>query len=373
MSVTVVVGGQFGGEGKGKVTAHLCRRYGFDIAVRCGGPNSGHTITIDNSQIVLRQIPAGVVNPYTRLFLAAGCLIDMDVLLKEIELFNLTSDRLKIDRHAVIVDEECKQEEQTLKLNSSIGSTCTGTGVAVTRRALRTGNIKLAEDISELKPYLANISEEIMESHLSGEKIIIEGTQGFGLSLYHSPYYPYVTSRDTTASGFLSEAGISPLTVSDIIMVIRTFPIRVGGNSGPLPKEIDWKTIQNRSGYPYEIQEYTTVTKRLRRVAEFDIEIVRKAVIANMPTYIALMGVDYFDYENKEAGNYNELTQYTKDFIQQLEQELGIRIGIIGVGPKDSELINKLEESSGNGQGTEKERRIREIKKRIPAFVSSGR
>lgn len=344
MSIVVVVGGQFGGEGKGKITGYLCHEYGFDVAVRCGGPNSGHTITVNEEQVVLRQIPAGVVNPDTKLFLAAGCLIDLNVLLEEINSFSLTSDRLGIDYNAAIIDKRYAQEERNKGLGFRIGSTCTGTGIAVAKRALRDKALKLAKDVPELKPYTTDVSEEIMASHLIGKRIVIEGTQGFGLSLYHSPFYPYTTSRDTTASGFLSEVGISPLVVSDIIMVIRTFPIRVEGNSGPLSKEVGWGTIQRESGYPYRIQEFTTVTKRLRRVARFDLGIVKKAVIANMPTHIALMGVDYLNYENKGAGHYSKLTQKEKDFIFWIERELNIKINFIGTGPMDQELIDRTED-----------------------------
>jgi len=344
MSITVVVGGQFGGEGKGKMTANLCREHEFDVAVRCGGPNSGHTITIDNKQVVLRQIPAGVVNPHTKLFLAAGCLIDLDVLLDEIDSFNLSPDRLGVDYNAAIIDEKYVQEEENTGLGVRIGSTCTGTGIAVAKRVLRGGALKLAKDVPELKPYLANVSDEVMVSHTSGKRIVIEGTQGFGLSVYHSPYYPYATSRDTTASAFLSEVGISPLAVSDVIMVIRTFPIRVEGNSGPLPKEIDWGTIQRESGYPHMIREFTTVTRNLRRVARFDLNIVKKAVITNMPTHVALMGVDYLNYENKGIRYYEKLTQETKEFIYWLERELKAKVSFVGTGPMDYELIGRLED-----------------------------
>ncbi len=341
MPITVVVGGQFGSEGKGKTTAYLCRECGFDVAVRCGGPNSGHTVTIDNEPVVLRQIPAGVVNPHTKMYLAAGCLLDLDILLKEISSFNLTPDRLGIDYNAAIISKEYSKEEKENGLCSRIGSTCSGTGIAVAKRALRADDLKLARDITELKPFLTNVSDKIMDYYLNDKKIVIEGTQGFGLSVYHSPYYPYTTSRDTIASAFLSEVGISPFVVSDIIMVIRTFPIRVGGNSGDLPKEIDWETVERESGYPHKIQEFTSATKRLRRVARFDIEIVKKAVSVNRPTKIALMGVDYLDYENKGIKHYNELTEKTKSFIQSLEDKLGVMVNLIGNGPKDQELIER--------------------------------
>lgn len=369
MSIVVVVGGQFGGEGKGKITAHLCRKYNFDIAVRCGGPNSGHTITNNDKPTVLRQIPAGVVNPHTKLCLAAGCLIDLEVLLKEIDLFSLTPDRLGIDHHAVIIEKKYAQEEEGMGFGNRIGSTCSGTGIAVAKRVLRDKDLKLAKDMLELKPYLTDVSMKIITSRLNGEKIVIEGTQGFGLSVYHSPYYPYATSRDTTASGFLSEVGVSPLAVSDIIMVVRTFPIRVGGNSGLLPHEIDWETIQRESGYPYQIQEFTSVTKRLRRVARFNLELVKRATMVNMPTHIALMGVDYLDYRNKGAKHYDDLTQKTKDFISWLEGELEechperserVRISFIGTGPADYELINRHEEQKYE-QERPRETRVVEI------------
>ncbi|TDA70421.1 MAG: adenylosuccinate synthetase [Clostridia bacterium] len=351
MPVVIVVGGQYGGEGKGKMTAHLCRRYGFDAAVRCGGPNSGHTITLDGRQVVLRQIPAGVVNPGTALFLAAGCLVDLEVLFAEIARLNLSPERLRIDHHAVVIEKAFVQEERGKGLNDRIGSTCTGTGVAVARRALRSGDLRLARDVPELAPYLTTVSEDIMARHSRGEKIVIEGTQGFGLSVYHSPYYPYATSRDTTASGFLSEAGLSPLVVSDVLMVIRTFPIRVGGNSGPLPGEIDWETVRQESGYPYGISELTTVTQRLRRVGRFDVEIVKKAALANLPTRVALMGVDYLNYRNKGASNFGQLALETQRFIFWLQREIGGEIGFIGTGPADDELIDRLGEWKSDQKG----------------------
>lgn len=339
MPITVVVGGQFGSEGKGKIISYLCKKNEFDVVVRCGGPNSGHTVTYDNKQIVLQSIPAGVVNEKTKLLLAAGCLIDLEILFKEIGWFNLNPNRLGIDRNAVIIEEGFKNEE--LDLKERIGSTGSGTGIAVTKRALRDKGIRLAKNIPELKDYLVCTSSEVMNHHLNGKKIAIEGTQGFGLSVYHSPYYPKATSRDTSASGFLSEVGISPLIVSGIIMVIRTFPIRVAGNSGDLPYEISWDIIQKESGYPYEIKEFTSVTKNLRRVARFDSKIVKQAISVNRPTGIALMGSDYLDYKNRGINRFDELNQQTKDFIYQIERELGVKINFIGTGPTDEELIDR--------------------------------
>jgi adenylosuccinate synthase len=341
--VVIVVGGQFGGEGKGKVTAHLCRRHNFHAVVRCGGPNSGHTIIFNNKPVVLRQLPAGVVSNNINLFLGAGCLINLKVLLDEIRFFNVHSERLYIDKHAVIIENEDEQEEIRTSLNKKIGSTCSGVGVAVAKRILRREKIRLAKDTPELAQYISDVSEELSKYYERGKNIIIEGTQGFGLSLYHSPFYPFTTSRDTTAAAFISECGISPLIVTDIVMVLRTFPIRVGGNSGPLIHEIDWKTIQDESGYPYMVKEFTTVTGRLRRVGRFDINLVKKAVIINRPNSLALMGIDYLDYKDKGKTSYDNLTDKAKKFILHLEKELNVEVKFIGTGPLDNEIIEKLQ------------------------------
>jgi len=340
--IAVIVGGQFGGEGKGKVTAYLSKRYKFDVVVRCGGPNSGHTVTYNGKQIVLRQVPAGIVNTNAKLFLSAGCLINKNILLKEIESYGLVPERLKIDSNAVIIRENYIEEEKRISLDKRISSTCSGVGVAVAKRVLRSPDVRLAKDIPELKNYITNVANEIHNLNKKGKKILIEGTQGFGLSLYHSPYYPYTTSRDTTASAFLSEVGISPRLVDYVIMVIRTYPIRVGGNSGPLPNEISWDVIRKRSGYPEEIKEFTSVTGKLRRVGEFDIELVKQAAMINRPDFIALMGVDYIDYRNKGVTEYDKLTPKALSFIEGLEEELQIPVALIGTGPKNDEIIDRL-------------------------------
>jgi len=339
MTVDIIVGGQFGSEGKGKMLSYLCKKDMYDVVVRCGGPNSGHTITINNEQIVLKQIPVGVVNKNIKLFLSAGCLIDPDILFDEINMFGLNPDRLGIDNNAVIINTDYKDKE--INLIKKIGSTGSGTGIAVANRVLRNSDVVLAKDIPELKEYLVCTSDKVMDNIFHGKRVAIEGTQGFGLSLYHSPYYPYVTSRDTTASGFLSEVGISPFLVSNIIMIIRTFPIRVAGNSGPLPKEISWEIIQKESGYPCKLQEFTSVTKKLRRVARFDSEIVKRTISVNRPTKIALMGIDYIDYNSKDVKDFNHLTKKSRDFVYKIEQILYQKIDYIGTGIMDSCIVER--------------------------------
>src|SRR5690242_10449431 len=132
MTCTIVVGGQYGSEGKGKVTAHEAQRLESPFVVRCGGPNSGHTVVLGGKPIVLRQIPAGVVNDSATLLLAAGCAIDVSVLRAEAEFLSIPKERLIVDPRAVLISDEDKGTEASW--SSAIGSTATGTGAALIRR-----------------------------------------------------------------------------------------------------------------------------------------------------------------------------------------------------------------------------------------------
>jgi adenylosuccinate synthase len=162
------------------------------------------------------------------------------------------------------------------------------------------------------------------------KRLILEGTQGFGLSLLHSDSYPYVTSRDTTAGTFVAEAGLSPMDVDEVVLVIRAHPIRVGGNSGPLPNEIDWPTVTREGGQSMPIIEHTSVTRTVRRVARFDPTVVRDAITVNSPTHIALNHLDYID---AKAGLSGTPTRRVQEFIEAVQFGIGRRIDFIGLGP----------------------------------------
>ena len=297
MPVTVVVGGQFGSEGKGKICAHLAATDNVDYMVRCGGPNSGHTVYVGNQRYQLRQVPAGFVNPRTRLLIAPGALVDPHVFLKEVVLCGLDPSRIGIDKNAGVIEETDLEREQTLDLNGRLGSTGAGIGSAVSRRALRDPGFRTANDHPDLKPFVTSVSEELSSAIALDQSVVVEGTQGFGLSLYHADEWPFRTSRDTIAHSFLSEVGIGVRNF-EVIMAIRTYPIRVAGNSGPLLNEVMWEDVQRESGYPRPIEEFTTTTNRLRRVAKFDWRVVEQAVVANAPTQLALHGADYLNYAN---------------------------------------------------------------------------
>ncbi len=338
MGLWVVVGGQYGSEGKGKVSAFITKQENIDICVRCGGPNSGHSFVDENGKnVVLRQLPTGYVNPRTRLLIPAGALIDPAVLKQEIESLRLPRERVGIDRKCFIIEEKDREKEQTLGLRQRLSSTLCGVGAAQSRRVLRSEDARLARDVSREYPwmsqYLTDASDEV-NTALDGEKkVLIEGTQGFGLSLYHSDQYPKTTSRDTTAAGFLSEVGISPRLVTEIIVVFRTFPIRVAGQqAGPLKDEITWDQLQMESGYPHPIQEWTTVTRKVRRVARFDWELANKAISLNRPTRIAINGLDLMNYRNFACNNSRLLDRTSTELIKRLADSARTERLYLGTG-----------------------------------------
>lgn len=331
MPVTVIIGGQYGSEGKGKVAHWLARERLASVAVRTGGPNAGHTVEdVPDHPVVLRQLPTAAFLPEVVCVLGPGSYIDPDLLLNEVSKTGLSADRLLIDPNATVITEQDKTTERGSALRSLIGSTQSGTGAAVTKRIERKFATELAFNNSGLRRFIKPVTAFLRSQLSSGKRIILEGTQGFGLSLLHSPTYPYVTSRDTTAAAFISEAGLSPMDVDEVVMVLRAFPIRVSGHSGPLPNEITWANVSAESGGKETLVEYTSVTKTVRRVARFDGEIVRAAIAVNRPTHIVLNHLDHVDYSCRAL----ELpTERVLEFLERVEEMIGARVDYYGFSP----------------------------------------
>ncbi|MGD0581292.1 MAG: adenylosuccinate synthetase [Bryobacteraceae bacterium] len=339
MSVWVVVGGQFGSEGKGKISAIIALQEEIDVCIRCGGPNSGHSFQDPNGDLfLLRQLPTGVVRPQTRLLIPAGALLDLDILRSEMESLDLDSSRVGVDRNAMVISPADKETERQLKLSERLSSTLCGVGAAVARRALRASDVRLASDAATehgwLRPFITEVSAEANLAVDQGKKVLIEGTQGSGLSLYHSLHYPKATSRDTNVAGFLSEVGLSPRLVSEVVLVFRTFPIRVAGpQAGPLPEEITWERLQEESHSPGPLHEYTSVTHKLRRLGRFHLSAAAAAARLNRPTKIAVNFLDYLDYENRSVTDWKLLTPGAKVFVENLEKVCCAPALYLGTGP----------------------------------------
>lgn len=335
--VDVLVGGQYGSEGKGNVAFHLASEY--DVLVRTGGPNAGHRVyTSTGEKYTHRLLPSGTMAGEAHLVIGSGAVIDVRLLLREIADCDVEVSRLTIDRRAMVISPDDKTYEQR-ELVGAIGSTGQGGGAAVARRILergkRNGTVALAGDVPELAPYVGDAAEVLEAAYARGQKVLLEGTQGTSLSLFHG-HYPHVTSRDTTVPGCLAESGISPTRVRKVVMVCRTYPIRVehppNGDSGPLKREISWQEIARRSGLKAEelmAAERGSVSGKLRRVGEFDWSQLRRNAHLNGPTDIALTFADYIHKDNQAARRLDQLTDETVRFVAEIERVAGVPVSLI--------------------------------------------
>lgn len=336
--VDVLIGAQYGSEGKGNIAFFLAREY--DLLMRVGGPNAGHKVPLPTAY-THRQLPSGTQsNTRARLLIGPGATIDPTLLQQEIAECDVDADRLSIDPQAMVIEPGDLEAEQ--ELVQAIASTGKGGGHAAARRILgRSGvldvPVRLAKDVPELKAYMRPARDVLDEAYRSRHRILLEGTQGTALSLYHG-HYPHVTSRDTTTNGTLAEAGIGPRRLRRVILVARTFPIRVknpdseGLTSGFMSQEIEYEDLATRSGVSLvEIQttETSSVSRRARRIAEFDWDLLRRSVELNGATDIALTFADYIDVENQKAQRYDQLTDDTIRFIEEVERVSGVSVSLI--------------------------------------------
>ncbi|MDT2023302.1 adenylosuccinate synthetase [Methylocella sp. CPCC 101449] len=333
--VDVLIGGQYGSEGKGNIVGHIASEY--DLLVRVGGPNAGHQVFALPQAEKYFHLPSGTGRaPNAQLLLGAGAVIYVPKLLEEIAAHQVDVARLSIDPQAMII-EEADRESEALALGS-ISSTAQGVGFASARKITERGvyqtngsQIRLAKDIPQLRPFIRE-GQQLLEDHfVKGKRIMLEGTQGTLLSIHHG-IYPFVTSRDTTVAGCLADAGIAPTNVRKVIMVCRTYPIRVGGPSGPMKMEIDYAKLARRSGIDEQelLQtEKTTTTNRQRRLAEFDWVMLKRAVQLNGPTDIALTFADYISIKNRKAYRVEQLTEETRRFIEEIERVSGRPVSMI--------------------------------------------
>lgn len=333
MTATIIVGGQWGDEAKGKITSYLTVKDNIAIACRAGlGPGAGHTVCFDGQQYKLRHVPSGFINPETRLFIGAGVLLGVEVLLNEIKTLKVES-RLGVDSRASIIEpRHIEQDRHDSHLAGKIGSTGSGHGPCLADRALR--KAKLAKDVVELAPYLVDVPMEINKALDEGKSVVVEGTNGFLLSVLYGTY-PYSVGKDSTASSTAADVGLGPRRIDEVILVFKTFPTRVG--AGPFATELPYEEVQKRAFF-----EYGTVTSRPRRVGEFDFELAKEAVRINHPSALAITFLDRID-PDCTGQPYSKLSKDAREFLDKVEDSCEVPVSIIGTGPDTMDIIDLRE------------------------------
>ncbi len=326
----VLVGGQYGDEGKGKIVSYLALKDNPEVIARGGvGPNAGHEVHYKGKKYPMRMLSCGFVNEKSRLLTGAGVVVDPEVFLKEVEMINGNPSRCGVDFRATWLTKE-HIERDSSQTPDKIGSTNTGCGPAVMDRAGRIA--KRVEECPELKPYLTDVVKEVNEA----KNVLVEGSQGFMLSVLYGTY-PYVTSKDISAATIAADVGLGPKNIDNVIMVIKAYTTRVGG--GPFHSEQD-KEAAEKVG----MQEYGTVTGRPRRTSfELHWDDLKLAATINSATQLAVTKVDIKFPGNEGIRKYEELTDEAKKFIEEIENKLGIPVVLIGTGPDTEDTIDRRE------------------------------
>ncbi|MEM2105395.1 MAG: adenylosuccinate synthetase [Candidatus Bathyarchaeia archaeon] len=330
MPCMVIAGAFWGDEGKGKIISYLALKDKLDVCVRTGSVNAAHTVWFEGKRYALHMVPAAFVYEKCRLLIGAGSNVHVAQFLKEVEETNV-KNRIGVDAQASIIEEKHSMQDKSSEHLKGIGTTGWGVGPAIEERVRRTA--KLAKDISELKPYITDVAEETNNAIDANKKVLLEGTQGLMLSLFHGTY-PYVTGRDTSAAAICSEAGVGPTKVDEVLIVFKSFMTRVG--AGPLPGELTKEEAIKRGWF-----ETAAGTGRDRRSAPFNFEIAKKAVKINGATQAALTKLDSVYPQCKGARSFDELPNDAKEFVKEIERQVGIPVVLIGTGPEALDIIDR--------------------------------
>lgn len=408
--ILMVIGGQWGSEAKGAVAAKLCLDRDVRYVVRTGAVNAGHTVYgPDNAVHKMQQLPTGWVNPRTRLVVGAGAYINPDILLRELGQVRVAVNRetypaAYVDPRAGLHLAHHTNRSTESGRHQSMGATGKGCSEAIVDKIRLRGSgqvLTFGDYCKEMWPrgemqYTFTLTDTellLNTAYDNGEQILLEATQGQMLDMLLGPY-PYTTHKPTGPAQWLAEAGLSPKLKYEIAMVVRTYPIRVAGNSGPMPNEIDWVKLARRiderlltvggptTGYvdPAALQEwenacqmvgaqqpaphvsefhkqvwavvgsetrkelgklfeFTTVTKKLRRIAEMDMEGLKVSVRQIRPDYIVLTFLNYVFPELWNATSAINLRHEHYKYIDKLQTELGVPVRYVSTGPKSEHIL----------------------------------
>ncbi|MGJ0341355.1 adenylosuccinate synthase [Aliarcobacter cryaerophilus] len=394
MKADVIVGIQWGDEGKGKIVDMLAQKY--DMVCRSqGGHNAGHTIWVDGVKYVLQLIPSGILNPKAINIIGNGVVVSPSNILKEMSQFGSLVGRLYISDKAhlnlsfhALID----QAKERLKGEKAIGTTGKGIGPTysekVSRNGFRAGDLlnpsKLCDDIleyfvqnraifdvldiktptktellneledysSKLAPYITNTTNMVWKALEENKRVLLEGAQGTLLDIDHGTY-PYVTSSSTVSGGACTGLGLNPKDIGDITGIVKAYCTRVG--NGPFPTE-DFTHYGKTMG---EVgKEFGAVTGRKRRCGWFDAVAVRYASRLNGCDKLALMKLDVLDGFDKikvcVAYNYNgERIDYmpsNMDNVEAIYEEIDGWDSVVGIRKYEylpinaKKYIEKIEE-----------------------------
>lgn len=339
--VNVIIGGQWGSEGKGKLAGYLYANYpAIKVAVSDFTPNTGHTFVNNEGRAYVSKIlPIGAVfESVDCVIIGPHAVINVERFKEECNAFRHSGENAVIYIHPLASVLDTRHVADEVRTLNHIASTMQGGAAAQVDKMARDsgpGTARFAKDDPFLKHMVTDTHALIQDKLDAGYTVLIETGQGFDLGLNHGWEWPYVTSRDCMVGRSLDSAGVSPKQVGSIIAALRTYPIRVGnvpgGWSGPChddQSELTWEELSEKIDRP--VKEYTTVTKRVRRVFSWSNEQVDRFCQIIRPDFAFLNFVNYLTYS--ERG----------EFIKQVESVLFARkckLSLLGTGAKLSDAL----------------------------------
>ena len=384
----VILDAQHGSSGKGKMSAYLADRFQADHVSSANFPNAGHSVVKCGTKFIAKAIPtAAYLNKHNQpltSWISPGSAFFLPQLLKEWRECGHPEIRIH-DRIPIVDESHAAREREGSESTAHIASTMQGSATALVDKILRkkdmrlTGNInfneefsKLIEDKTELRDFVRTV--RVLEAAefrycfhdalKKGERWLHEGSQGYALSIDHGNEWPATTSRNCTVQAAMDYMAAPPKSVGDIYLNVRSYPIRVGhlvengvkkGDSGSFysdQQEITWEEVGKRAGMPEDEinklaeRERTTVTKRIRRCADFSYIGLKDAVEANGATKLIVNFIQYINWkDNGLKGGHKEfrkLSTESKDFIRKIEDAAGIPVVLVGTGEDHDDIIDLL-------------------------------
>ncbi len=398
--LTFIMDGQFGSSGKGKLASYVGEKYKhqFQFACNAFSAQAGHWVKLQDGRCHFYQHLNSIAynsSLYEKMYIGPASCIELPALLREIEENNMTPENLGISPLATLITTHDMEFERGLRPfdfsgprdqiaprdrhsgTSATGSTAHGVGSCMARKVLRRSSVVCMKDIPELKPFLCDVSTEIMMRLASGQAGLCEIAQGFPLSLNHH-FYPHSTSRNVTVAQALSDMMIAPVYAGPVILNFRTFPIRINsnkfigedgrhltwqevndgvphtvfeGNSGhwyPDQHEISWQDLTRMSGSDKPIMEITSVTKLPRRVATFSKNNLREAALFNNTGEGIVISINFANYVDASMTGKRSLSDITDTFQSWLSENLNLDdclypytslLRFIGTGPYTEDTI----------------------------------
>ncbi len=395
----IVIGAQWGDEGKGKICDYLAPN--MDVVVRYGGgANAGHTVMLDSSTVVLHHIPSGILSPRPRCIIGNGCVVDPEGLAEELAHLasagvSVPPDRLLVSPAAHLVTPLHRLLDA--RLNAHLGTTTRGIGPCYTDKVQRSGirlerlldgtwrtslrdqarrlepvlsaygieDFDVEAEIAHMEPFVEKVAPYVQdpvpvlhEAIEAGRHVLYEGAQGTFLDVDHGTY-PYVTSSSTTIGGALTGAGVY-VSFDRRIAVVKAYTTRVG--EGPFPTELADET----GAWLREVgHEYGATTRRPRRCGWLDLHLCRLACVINGFNYVVLTKLDcltglphirvavgrdqaglptYLEvpgWDDPIAGvtSFDDLPPQARTYVELIEEHLGLRVGMISTGPQRHAVI----------------------------------